>query len=109
MTLPVRFHHDAAEELISGAAYYEAHRSNLGVEFIDRVNAALRRVAAQPTRFMMIHTTPRGVNIHRAKIEPRRFRYVVIFAVLPTELAVMAVAHTSKQPGYWMSRLLDLP
>jgi hypothetical protein len=35
----------------------------------------------------------------------RRHPYLVIYAELGDHIVVFAVAHTSKQPGYWRERL----
>jgi hypothetical protein len=35
----------------------------------------------------------------------RRFRNIVVTAVVRDERLVVAVAHTSRQPGYWRDRV----
>jgi hypothetical protein len=35
----------------------------------------------------------------------RRHPYLVVYAVLPDQLVVLAIAHTSKKPGYWRERI----
>jgi hypothetical protein len=105
MTLQTGFHPEALEELTAAAARFEAYRSGLGDEFVDAVAATVRRAAVHSSRFMLVHMTPRGVEVRRARLAPYRFRYVVVFAVLPLEISVIAVPHTSQRPGYWMARL----
>lgn len=34
-----------------------------------------------------------------------RFPYLIIYAVLPKELLVLAVGHQHRRPGYWRDRL----
>lgn len=34
-----------------------------------------------------------------------RHSYLVVYAVLPDQLVVLAIAPTSKEPGYWRERL----
>jgi cell division protein FtsL len=40
------------------------------------------------------------------KLVVNRFRYVLITAIVESALMVIAVAHTSRAPGYWRDRLL---
>jgi len=32
----------------------------------------------------------------------------VVYVVLPDHLVIIAIAHTSKRPGYWHRRIADL-
>lgn len=32
------------------------------------------------------------------------FPFVVLFSALPTKILVVAIAHTSRDPGYWTKR-----
>ena len=41
-----------------------------------------------------------GRVIHR-----RRFPYAVVYIELDNEIRVLAVAHTSREPGFWRGRL----
>jgi len=38
----------------------------------------------------------------------KRHPYLVVYAILSDQLVIIAVAHTSKRPGYWRRRLTDL-
>jgi hypothetical protein len=38
----------------------------------------------------------------------KRHPYLAIYAILPDQLVIIAIAHTSKQPGYWRDRVADL-
>jgi hypothetical protein len=44
--------------------------------------------------------------IRRAVV--KRHPYLVVYAVLPDQLVIIAIAHTSKRPGYWRQRVADL-
>jgi hypothetical protein len=38
----------------------------------------------------------------------KRHPYLVVYAILPDQIVVLAVAHTSRKPGYWRERLAEL-
>jgi len=38
----------------------------------------------------------------------RKTPYLVVYVILPTQIVVVAIAHTRKAPGYWRDRLSDL-
>jgi hypothetical protein len=38
----------------------------------------------------------------------QRHPYLVIYVVIPGQLVILAVAHTSKRPGYWRRRVASL-
>jgi hypothetical protein len=55
----------------------------------------------------LVHERPRAWT----EIEPgvrrvvlRRFPYALIYAIKPQEILVLAVAHHSREPGYWHGR-----
>jgi plasmid stabilization system protein ParE len=79
-------------------AWYEARRQGLGARFLDEVEAMLTRIAAGPQRFQRWMDDAR---YQRAVLS--RFPYVVMFiADRPSRtVTVVAVAHTSREPGYW--------
>ena len=55
-----------------------------------------------PNRFSKLETLPDEQPYRRALL--RIFRYAVIFEILPQEIAVIAIAHTSREPNYWLRR-----
>ncbi len=38
----------------------------------------------------------------------RRHPYVVVYVTFADHLAIVAVAHTSRRPGYWLTRVPDV-
>jgi len=79
--------------------WYESRRPGLGAEFLGTVHAVLARVGAAPEQFAPWTDNPR---FRRAL--PSRFPYAVFFHVVGEEAVVVAVAHTSRRPGYWLDR-----
>jgi toxin ParE1/3/4 len=82
-------------------AWYASREEHLGDQFIAAVDAAVRRVVTQPLAFP---TVPRVPSARRALL--RRFPFSIVFRMLGEEvIEVLAVAHTSRRPGYWRARM----
>jgi plasmid stabilization system protein ParE len=103
---PARYHPAARDELRAAIRYGEADRVGRGALLEAAVSHVLRRVRRLPKsapRWRRLRTT---IEIRRAVV--RRHPYVLVYAILPEQIVVLAVAHTSKKPGYWRERLADL-
>jgi hypothetical protein len=62
------------------------------------VDAAADRIARMPEALHTYSGPYRWVRV-------QRFRYILVFRHrTPTEIVVVAVAHTSRRPGYWRHR-----
>lgn len=94
---------EAEEEARQAAAYLEQRRIGLGGDFSDQLGGAYQDIESDPERYSLIEdvSTPRKFRYKQLD----RFRYIIIFEVSGDEARVMAVAHTSRQPGYWLNRL----
>jgi toxin ParE1/3/4 len=103
MTRPLRFDDEATEELEMAAAWYEARRRNLGIDFTTAVREALQRIAATPRTWPLVRDVPERLNVRRFLL--RRFPYSIVFIELREEIRVLAIAHTSREPGFWRHRL----
>jgi toxin ParE1/3/4 len=98
---PVIFHGGAQEELRHAIEWYEECSPGLGVDFKNRVQASIGRIAAQPTRFGWLRDT--GFRAFRLK----RFPYLVIYLELEDAIWVSAVAHEKQHPNYWRPRRIS--
>lgn len=94
----VQFHEEAEAELISAARFYEAQREGLGGEFLMSVSRTYGRLADLPEA-----GAPFGRRMRRILVP--KFPYGLIYRVEAARLFVVAVAHTSRRPGYWRSRV----
>jgi len=90
----LRFLRDAEAELIESAGYYDANTSGLGAEFLDEVERTLRIVAKYPGIGGSV------IGEYR-RVLTTRFPYALIYRATADEIVVVAVAHTSRSPGYW--------
>lgn len=89
--MTLRFLPRAEADLDEGIAYYAAIRADLGERFERAISDTLRRLAAHPER-----GAPRSTNIRRWLV--RGFPYSVRYAVEPTGIVIVAVAHHRKGP-----------
>jgi toxin ParE1/3/4 len=89
----------AAEELGSAVLWYETRRSGLGGEFYDAVTRTLERIRSHPEI-----GTPRGTRIPHRRLQVVGFPYTIVYRVRDHDIYVVAVAHTSRRPGYWKDR-----
>jgi mRNA-degrading endonuclease RelE of RelBE toxin-antitoxin system len=99
VTLGHRFHPEAERELFDAAAWFEARRPGLGDRFADAVDEI----------FASIHAAPNGGTRWREgparTWRVRRFPFIVVYAVEPDGIVIVALAHTKRRPGYWMARI----
>ena len=94
----VKFHPDARQDLREGKAFYR-HRSPLAaVAFAKEVDRAISRISETPFRY------PEGDHGTRTFSFPWRFPYTLIYKIGEGRIIIIAVAHHSKEPGYWRDR-----
>lgn len=98
----LRFHPEALDEFDAAVAWHEQERDGRGTMLLRNV---VKRVA-QAARFPRSGAPVAGFDAHHdvRQFVLRRLPYVVITASIMGERMVVAVAHTSKRPGYWRSR-----
>jgi plasmid stabilization system protein ParE len=99
MTKPLRFDDEAVEEMDAAAEWYEARRENLGLEFIAEIRQALIAIANGPHTWPVVGEDPRA-----RRFVLRRFPYAIIYIQLDAEIRILAVAHSSREPGFWRTR-----
>ena len=88
----------AAEQDFTDALCWYAERSRQAAEGFDAEFArALDSIEAEPHRF------PLCDDRHRYYLM-RRYPFQVIYREHEGHLAVIAVAHAKRQPGYWSNR-----
>lgn len=93
-----RFHEAAAVELAETVTYYDDKAPGLGERFLDEVKEATRYIERYPEIAPVIEDDV------RAKVLVR-FPYSLMYVVDENELYIVAVAHQSKRPAYWLDRL----
>ena len=98
-----RYHPAARDELRAAVAYNEAERPGRGIRLEAAVRRVLRRIQLLP------RSAPRNPHVEGSpKVRHARVKqhpYVVVYEEAAEYLVVLAIAHTSKRPGYWMERV----
>lgn len=100
--MKVSFLADAETEIESARSYLNRQRSDLGTRFLDDLDLTVREITNRPFGFPKVETLPDDEPYRRALMGI--FRYAVIFECLSEEILIVAVAHTSRQPNYWLNR-----
>ena len=91
--------HDSADADIEAAfSWYQAEQPGLGLEFLDELRTAYRRIVDNPLKYQELRS-----GIRRALT--KRFPYAVYFAIEDEIIFVIAVLHTARDPAEWQWRL----
>jgi len=92
------FSEAARAEHLEHVAFYEEQRAGLGIRYLFAFEAAIERVCAHPERFPVEHIA----GIRRIRVPG--FPFNVLYRVVGDEVEVLALAHHSRRPGYWIAR-----
>jgi plasmid stabilization system protein ParE len=93
---------EAETEIDSARQYLNAQSPGLGSRFLDELADALAAIGSRPLSFAKLETLPDDQLYRRALFTT--FRYAVVFEMLESEILVVAVAHSSREPNYWLGR-----
>lgn len=94
----VSFNRLATNDYREAREYYAARSPEVAARFVAAVDAAINRISEAPESLPVISGKYRRVRVEK-------FRYVLVFyARTEYEMRVVAVAHTSRRPGYWRRR-----
>lgn len=102
MRLP--FHPDALIELDQAVAWHERERAGYGSLLFEEVIRKVDQATSLPRSGAPVMGFDARHDVRKYVV--RRFRYVLITAIVEEQITVIAVAHTSRAPGYWRDRLL---
>jgi toxin ParE1/3/4 len=96
---PVRieFHPEARFELIEAGEWYRLASARDAREFWRAFNASMDLLAIFPAAGRL----EGSVRIHALTAFP----YQVVYREVAVGVEIIAVAHTSRRPGYWRNRL----
>ena len=94
----VEFHDEASAEYDAAFDWYLKQSSDAASNFDAEVDRALADIASSPQRWAAgAHSTRRYLL--------RRFPYILIYREWQGDIQIVAVAHTSRRPGYWKKRV----
>ena len=94
----IEYHPDLEAELAEIITYYNERSPRLGDDFLNEFERHVLRIAAMPTRWMVI----RG-EIRRTLM--KRFPYVILFRIIDASvIRITVVKHERRHPAYGIHR-----
>ncbi len=102
MTVAFRPEPEASAELENAALWYEGQRAGLGAAFIQAIDLALERIGRWPKSGRKIGGVPADIPARRVPVN--RFPYHVAYMEWEGVIRILAIAHDSREPGYWLGR-----
>jgi plasmid stabilization system protein ParE len=97
------FHPEARAEFLAEVDYLNGEQPGLGDEFEQALYATADMIGMWPQAGA---TWPDlATNIEVRSLGIRRFPFRVVYINEGTPFTVIAVAHTSREPGYWKHRV----
>jgi len=91
----------AQMELDDAFTWYETQQKNLGRQFIQEFDAAVKRLSTFPQAYPEIEK-----GVRRCLV--KRFPYGILYGINNDTIVIIAVAHLHREPNYWISRLKNL-
>lgn len=94
----VEFHRLAQKDYEDGFDWYAARSAATAQRFKKAVDVAYRRIVDGPLSLPVLSGNYRWARV-------TRFPYMLVFRLRELDdVVVVAVAHTSRRPGYWRHR-----
>jgi plasmid stabilization system protein ParE len=94
----VRFAAAAREEFLAEVAFYNEAQAGLGQRFTEAIEKATALTLAFPSVGSLLKGGTRRVVV-------KDFPFSVIYKPSAQGVMIYAVAHQSRRPGYWHSRI----
>lgn len=101
--MTIRIHPQAQEEIESARVYLESQRPGWGGHLLTEISQALQSANENRDHCPLLETLPDGTPFRRLRLH--RFRYLLIFLELDSQLTLIAFSHTKRRPHYWFSRI----
>lgn len=95
--MKIEFLKSAQTELDQAFEWYETQQKDLGEQFLNELNAAIRRIVSYPESYILIEK-----NVRRCLV--KRFSYGILYGIDADKIIVIAVAHLHRKPDYWIDR-----
>ncbi len=97
LSLAVILDPEARDEFDEGYDYYEGRQAGLGETFADAVQVALDRIGESPQSRRAVFGNVRRAVVHG-------FPYCIYYRDEATQVRVLSVFHTKRDPSVWQSR-----
>lgn len=93
-------HPEAEQELYEAASRYEAEVRELGLRFADEVERVIQLLLEHPELGSRLDDNLRHFVL-------RKFPFSIVYAAGEDIVYILAIAHGSREPGYWRLRVQD--
>ena len=96
--MKLRFTGAARRDVVDAHGWYIERNLELGDRFLAETESGVNRIMEHPDAWHSVGDGARRFSLNN-------FPYGIIYTVVDDEIIVVAVAHHSRKPGYWRSRL----
>lgn len=93
-----RFHPEAEAEFLDAVDWYAQHSFRRGLDYTDEIRGSINEICDEPFIWAFFEGDCR-------RVLTGRYPYSIIYLVENEEIIIVAVAHLSRKPGYWLSRV----
>jgi plasmid stabilization system protein ParE len=100
MTYKLIIRPEAEGDIEQAALWYEKQRAGLGEEFLNEMDAAIQRAAANPRLYPRFRRSP---EVRRVLTD--RFPYRIFFVVRPDAVVVFRVLHGARHDREWKGNI----
>ena len=97
--MKLRIHRLAVAEIDHEVDHYESCSVGLGAELEDEIDAVLETILQFPQAAPQWRDRP-----DRRVAVLDRFPFTLVYQIKTKEIAILALAHMSRRPGYWSRR-----
>jgi plasmid stabilization system protein ParE len=95
----VKLHPDARAELRAARKWYYERSPLSAFAFAQTVNSAISKIRDAPNTYPLADDGTRKFTL-------QRFPFSIFYRTEETEIAIVAVAHQKRRPGYWSTRTI---
>jgi plasmid stabilization system protein ParE len=96
--LKVTFQIDARREFLDAQDYYDSEQPGLGQEFVIAIQDECVKIAKKPDVWSLVYGGIRKYHV-------ARFPYLIYYSIRSEDIYILAVAHCSRNPLYWINRI----
>lgn len=93
------FYPDAEAEFLEAIDFYEEREDGLGLELSREIFATIQRIIQHPNAWP---SYTRGTR----RCLTKRFPFGIVYRVDDDKTIIWAVTHLSREPEYWLSRII---
>jgi len=88
---------EAELEILETVTFYQERAGGIAADFFNEFRKARAEIKAFPEFWKEV-----GQGYRRKLIE--RYPFGIIYRIVGDEIQIVALAHTSRKPGYWKGR-----